>query len=88
MKTLIATIITSLMLATAAQATPFQIEPTTINEQAYALDGNTIAQNDIQNQAIQLAYYGQVNSNGTTRTNYVNGYTKSNGTHVNGYYRS
>ena len=69
MKTLIATIITSLMLATAAQATPFNTEPTTTQE-------------------IQLAYYGQVNSNGTTRTNYVNGYTKSNGTHVNGYYRS
>ena len=37
---------------------------------------------------VLLAYYGQVNSNGTVRTNYVNGYTKSNGTHVNGYYRS
>jgi len=37
---------------------------------------------------IYLSYYGQVNSNGTVRTNRVNGYQKSNGTYVNSYYRS
>ena len=35
-----------------------------------------------------LAYYGQVNSNGTVRTKRVNGYFRSNGTYVNSYYRS
>lgn len=40
------------------------------------------------NEPFILAYYGQVNSNGTVRTNRVNGYMKSNGTYVNSYYRS
>ena len=35
-----------------------------------------------------LAYYGQVNSNGTVRTKRVNGYLRSDGTYVNSYYRS
>ncbi len=88
MKTLIATIVTSLMLATAAQATPFNMDPTTIQEQAYGLGGMSYVQNDTQTPAMQLAYYGQRNSNGTYRTNRVSGYTKSNGTYVAPYYRS
>ncbi len=40
------------------------------------------------NDPMVLAYYGQVNSNGTVRTKRVNGYHKSNGTYVNSYYRS
>lgn len=38
---------------------------------------------------LQIAYYGQYNSyNNSYRTNYTNGYYKSNGTYVNGYYHS
>jgi len=88
MKTLIATIITSLMLATAAQATPFNLDPTTIQEKAYGLGGSGYVKSDIQEPVMQLAYYGQINSNGTIRTNRVSGYTKSNGTYVAPYYRS
>jgi len=40
------------------------------------------------NKSTFLAYYGEVNSNGSVRTNRVNGYYKSNGTYVNSYYRS
>ena len=37
----------------------------------------------------QLSYYGQYNSyNNSFRTNYVRPYIRSNGTYVNGYYRS
>lgn len=36
-----------------------------------------------------VSYYGQYNSyNNSYRTNYVNGYYRSNGHYVNGYYRS
>ena len=87
MKTLIATIVTSLMLATAAQATQFNMDPTTIQEKAYGGFVSTIAVND-KTSNMELAYYGQRNSNGTYRTNRVSGYTKSNGTYVNSYYRS
>lgn len=40
------------------------------------------------NEPFVVAYYGQVNSNGTVRTNRVEGYMKSNGTYVDSYYRS
>ena len=40
------------------------------------------------NEPMLLAYYGQVNSNGTIRTKRVNGYYQSNGTYVDSYYRS
>lgn len=37
----------------------------------------------------QLSYYGQYNSyNNSYRTNYVSPHFRSNGTYVNGYYRS
>ena len=88
MKTLITAIVTSLMLATAAQATPFSSDPTTLKEKSYGFEESIYVQKDTQTPEVLLTYYGQRNSNGTYRTNYVNGYTKSNGTHVNGYYRS
>jgi hypothetical protein len=34
------------------------------------------------------SYYGQPNQNGVPKTVLVQGYTKSNGTYVQGYYRS
>jgi hypothetical protein len=34
------------------------------------------------------SYYGEPNKNGVPKTVLVNGYTRSNGTYVQGYYRS
>jgi hypothetical protein len=34
------------------------------------------------------SYYGEPNKNGVPKTILVNGYTRSNGTYVRGYYRS
>ena len=65
---------------------------------------STFAQNrideniDITNQNINfkyssilpsVAYYGEISeTTGRSKTNYVNGYYKSNGTYVDSYYRS
>ena len=84
MKTLITTIAITLMLATSAQSSPFTYEPTDITEKMYQIAGYSY----VQNESLQLAYYGQRNTNGTYRTNRVSGYTKSNGTYVAPYYRS
>jgi len=52
------------------------------------LSASTELTTNINNEPMLLAYYGQVNSNGTIRTKRVNGYYKNNGTYVDSYYRS
>ena len=91
MKTLITAITITLMLAVSAQARPFHVDPTKIEEKAYGLNNIGYVNNDSKSFAIEKIAlgYGEISpSTGRPATNRVNGYYRSNGTYVDSYYRS
>ena len=91
MKTLITAIVMTLMLAVTAQARPFHVDPSTIEEKAYGLNNIGYVSNDFKPSVIEKIAlgYGEISPRtGRPATNRVNGYYRSNGTYVNGYYRS